>query len=382
MEIGQTVIKKVTATAHSILFGNIAMQFGVGKNVKRDMVLVRVETEDGIVGYGESHHALSPTTIAELINSSMAQHLIGECPLNTEGIWNKIYLHQVATHGAGTAAVIAMSGLDMALWDLKGKILQQPVYSLLGGLHKRIRAYAGGLSLGYQPLSSLEKEVRKYVDLGYTAIKLRVGTHAKDDAERVGCIRKIFGPDLDIAVDAATRYKSKDIPLVIKYCEDNNVYWLEEPFTPDDIEAYTELRKNCGTPIAAGENHYTKYQFRGLLRADALSILQPDCTKTGGITEAKKIADMAEAWHLPVAPHTGQSILSASANVHVMCAIPNALIFEADLAELNPFRDDISSSALLIKDGYIEPNNGPGLGLNINESILEKYPAIPGPCYV
>lgn len=379
----QTItITDVQATVYSRKFGDVALRFGLGNNVKRDLVLVRVTCSDGTVGYGEAHHALAPTAIAELIRESLAPHLIGRSPFDSEGAWESIYRHQIVTHGAGTAVVIAMSGIDIALWDAKGKLLGLPVYRLLGGEKRKIRAYAGGLSLGFQPLDSLEKEVARYVEQGYTAIKMRVGQNPAVDAERVSHIRRVFGPKLDIAVDAATRYHIMDIPQVARYCEENDVYWLEEPFTPDNVQAYRELRKSVRTPIAAGENHYTKHQFRDLLRQEALDIIQADCTKAGGITEVKKIADMCAAWHLPVAPHTSQSMLSTAANVHLMCAIPNALIYEADLAAINPFRDEIVRSPLVVKDGYIEPNDRPGLGLDIDEEALSRYPGVPGACYL
>ena len=375
-------IKEITAQVFSRPFKGVALKFGLGNNVKRDLVLVKVTSEDGTVGYGEAHHALSPTAIAEIVRFSIAPLLIGADPMNTEAIWDLVFHHQIQTHGAGTAAVIALSGIDIALWDLRGKLLNQPVYRLLCGRQRRIRAYAGGLSLGYKPLDELEKEVHQIVQKGYTAIKLRVGQGPKEDAKRVTHIRKTFGDDLDIALDAQTRYHVTDILDVVRYCEENHVYWLEEPFTPDNIDAYRAIKRQTAIPIAAGENHYTKHAFRDLLKAGAIDILQADCTKAGGITEVNKIADMAAAWHLTLAPHTSQSVLSAAANVHMLCAIPNGLIFEADLAEINPFRDEISNIPLAVKDGYIEPNDQPGLGLDINEEVLAKYPGIPGPCYM
>ena len=205
--------------------------------------------------------------------------LIGADPMNTEAIWDLVFHHQIQTHGAGTAAVIALSGIDIALWDLRGKLLNQPVYRLLGGRQRRIRAYAGGLSLGYKPLNELEKEVHHIVQKGYKAIKLRVGQGPKEDAKRVTHIRKTFGDDLDIALDAQTRYHVTDILDVVSYCEDNHVYWLEEPFTPDNIHAYQAIKRQTPIPIAAGENHYTKHAFRDLLQAGAIDILQADCTK-------------------------------------------------------------------------------------------------------
>jgi D-galactarolactone cycloisomerase len=375
-------ITHVVASAHSIAFGKLALRFGVGSNIKRDMVLVKVLAEDGTVGFGEAHHAMAPTAIVEIINHSLAPLIVGTDCLDREGAFDRIYRAQVQTHGAGTAVVIAASGVDMALFDLAGKILEQPVYGLLGGARKSIPAYAGGLSLGFQPLDDLEREVQGILDCGYRAIKLRAGHDVKDDTKRVGHIRRTFGDDLDIAVDAATRYSILDIKAVARYCEAFNIYWLEEPFAPDNLEGYLELKKRTGTPLAAGENHYTKQAFRELLRRGAIDIVQADCTKAGGITEVKKIADMAAAYHALVAPHTSQSILSTAANLHILSAIPNGLIYEADLAPLNPFRDDLGFDPPIVKDGFVLAPDGPGLGLQIREEILKGLPAIPGPCYV
>ena len=375
-------IAEVRASAHSIAFEGDVVRLGLGRNVKRDFVLVRITTDSGHIGYGEAHHGQNPTAVAEVIERGLGSLIIGADPLDSEGIWGRIYHQQIATHGLGAGSVIGLSGIDIALWDLKGKILGQPVYRLLGGARKRIRAYAGGLSLGFVALDVLEREVAGLVEQGFTAVKLRVGDHPKRDAERVGHIRRTFGDELDIAVDAATRYHVTDLPEVIAYCEKNRVYWLEEPFTPDNLAAYAELRQRTAIPIAAGENHYTRQAFRDLFEARAISICQADCTKTGGISELKKIADMAGAYHIPVAPHTSHSVLSTAANAHLLSAITNGLIYEADVARTNPFRTDLAKPALAVRDGYIEPSDAPGLGLEIDEAMLADYPAIPGPCYI
>src|SRR5262249_37847294 len=156
-----------------------------------------------------------------------------------------------------------------------------PVYRLLGGAPRKIRAYAGGLSLGFQPVDTLEREVAALVDQGYSAIKLRVGDHPRRDAERVAHIRKTFGDGLDIAVDAQTRYTPLDIPEVLEYCERWRVYWLEEPFATDNLRAYVETQKKTRIPLAAGENHYTRKAFRELFTQGAIAIVQADCTKAG-----------------------------------------------------------------------------------------------------
>jgi len=378
-----TRISHITATAYSCPFDKQhQLAFGLGSNVKRDVVLVRVTSEEGLVGYGESHHGQHPTAMAEIIERGLAPLLIDCDPLDNEGIWERINRQQLVTHGLGAASMMALSGIDMALWDLKGKLLDQPIYRLLGGTRKKTRAYAGGLALGFLPPDTLQAEVADLLQQGYTAIKMRVGDTPARDAMRVGHIRQTFGDDLDIAVDAATRYSLGDIPEVIRYCEDNRVYWLEEPFTPDNLEAYAELRKRTAIPIAAGENHYGRYAFRSLFEARAISICQADLSKSGGFTELKKIADMASAFHIAMAPHTSHSVLSAAGNAHLLAAIPHGILFEADVAKVNPFRTELAQPPFGVVDGHIEPPHGPGLGIQIDETMLERYPAIAGPCYL
>jgi len=375
-------IVAVKATAHSCPFKTGVVRMGLGYNVKRDVVIVRVTDDDGRTGYGEAHHGQNCTAMAEIIEKGVGSLIIGHDPLDSEGIWNHINRQQVVTHGLGAGSVIALSGIDNAIWDLKGKILGLPIYRLLGGSRKKIRAYAGGLSLGYKPPEELEEDVKALIDEGYTAIKMRVGDTPAKDAMRVGHIRRVFGDTIDIAVDAATRYDLLDIPDVLRYCEEFNVYWLEEPFTPDNLAGYAELRRRTAIPIAAGENHYTRQAFRDLFEARAISICQADFSKTGGFSEIKKIADMAAAYHIPMAPHTSHSVLSAAGNAHILSALSNALIYEADVAAVNPFRTDLATKPYGVVNGFIEPNDAPGIGIEINESVLDKYPAIPGPCYI
>lgn len=375
-------IVEVRAQVHSMPYEGVALRFGVGNMVKRDLVLVSITADDGTVGYGEAHHGLAPTGVAEVINHSLAPLVVGADAMDREGVYARIYRAQYSTHGTGAAVAMGASGIDIALWDLAGKILGTSACRLMGGTPRKVRAYAGGLALGFQPLDALEGEVGRLVDLGYTAIKLRVGDTVKRDAERVSHIRKTFGDDLDIAVDAQTRYDVLDIPDIVRYCEANRVYWLEEPFTTDNIDGYLAIKRRTATPLAAGENHFTKQTFREILKAGALDILQADCTKAGGMSEVKKIGDMAAAWHLHLAPHTSQSVLSTTANLHVLGAASNGLIYEADLAKVNPWRDDLGLNGPKVVDGHIEIPDGPGLGVDLDLSILDAYPPIPGPCYV
>ncbi len=208
MSAGGLAVRSVEAVALSVDLRNAAnaVTLGTGTAIKKDVVVVRVRTEDGIVGYGEAHHALAPTVVADLVNQSLAPLVVGEDALAVEHIWEKMYFAQGRTHGPGWAIWKAISGIDMALWDARGKALGLPVWRLLGGTKRRIRAYAGGISLGYQPPESLAEEALGYVRQGFTAVKLRVGDSIANDVARVQKVREVLGPGIDIMVDVNTKY--------------------------------------------------------------------------------------------------------------------------------------------------------------------------------
>lgn len=374
-----TKIKRIQAFALSCPTPGGAV-FAVGRSAKRDMVLVRIETECGIVGYGEAHHAQTPSTIAAFINDALGPSLIGMDAHETEAIWDKSYRHYIATHGPGAAAVIGLSGVDLALWDIKGKDLGQPVYRLLGGKRRPIRAYAGGISLGFQPVDDLKREIEGFIARGYDFMKLRVGDTLEKDLERVSEVRAAFGPEITLAADAGTRYRTADVARIAEVCEAGRLAWLEEPFTPDNLPGYRRLRDLTATPLAAGENHFTRHELRTLISEEVIQFVQADCCKTGGITEILKIAALAGAWHLQFAPHTSASVLSTAASTHVLSVAPNAFIYEADVSAINAFRDELGAPFEIV-DGTILAPEAPGLGVEIDETVIEKYPFIPGASY-
>lgn len=374
-----TKIKSIRAFALSCPTPGGAV-FAVGRSAKRDMVLVRIETVDGIVGYGEAHHAQTPSTIAAFINDALSPSLLGMDAHETEAIWDKSYRRFIATHGPGAAAVIGLSGVDLALWDIKGKDLDQPVYRLLGGRRRPIRAYAGGISLGFQPVDELKREIERYLTQGYGFMKLRVGDTHEKDLERVSGIRQAFGSEVELAADAGTRYQTADLHRIAEMCDAGKLAWLEEPFTPDNLPGYRRLRDVTTTPLAAGENHFSRFELRSLIAEQVIQFVQADACKTGGITEILKIAALAGAWHLQFAPHTSASVLSTAASVQVLSVAPNAFIYEADVSAINAFRDDLGAP-FEIKDGEIMAPDGPGLGVDIDERLIEKFPFIPGASY-
>lgn len=373
-------IADVHARALSFPLEN-APRRGAGQPVKKDMVLVRVTTEDGIVGWGEAHHALAPTIVAELVNQNLAPVVRGADAFAYEDLWQLLYTKQGQTHGPGQAFYKALSGLDMALWDARGKALGQPVYRLLGGSRKKTRVYAGGVCLGFQAPEALLREARGFVDQGYTALKLRLGDSVERDLERVRHVRKGLGDGIDLMVDINTRYTQLDMQRALPGLEECRVFWIEEPFTPDNYHDYALFNARTLVPLAAGENHFTRYQARQLLEAGCVDILQPDPCKCGGITEAKKIADLASAHRRMFAPHVGMSGIDGAACVHLLCAVANPLVYESDCAAYNPFRDELVIGAPKVVDGWIEPSDAPGLGIEIDEAVIERLPGIPGPCY-
>jgi L-alanine-DL-glutamate epimerase-like enolase superfamily enzyme len=360
-----------------------SVTLGVGRAVKRDAVVVKVVTEDGIVGWGEAHHGRAPGSVAHLINHTLRQLVVGQDAHDVVGVWARVYEKQLASHGMGAAAAIGLSGIDMALWDARGKALEVPLYRLLGGRAKPIAAYAGGVSLGYQEPQALVAEAQPLVATGYRAIKLRVGDTPARDLARVAAVRKALGDDIAILVDANTAYSVADARTVMPGLDEHGVGWLEEPFPPHDYASYAQAVTFGAVPLAAGENHYTRFEFTRVLDDGYITILQPDLSKTGGVTETLRIAAVASAWKLPINPHTSMTGLNMAATIHVLCAIDNPGYFEGDVSKGNLFRDELVSQPYEVgRDGCVRPLEAPGIGVEVNEGFLARHPVIEGPAYV
>jgi L-alanine-DL-glutamate epimerase-like enolase superfamily enzyme len=356
---------------------------GIGTAIKRDAVVVKVVTDEGLVGWGEAHHGRAHTAVAKLIETTLRQLILNMDPHDTNGIWEKMYRFQLASHGMGAGACLAMSGIDMAIWDIKGKALGVPLYRLLGGTRKAVPAYAGGVSLGYQPEQTLVEEARKSLDQGYKAIKLRVGDAVPKDIARMRAVRKAFGDELAILTDANIGYELEEVRRVMPAMDELGIGWLEEPFPAHDYRSYREAKSFGRTPLAAGENHYTRFEFNRVIEDGAITLLQPDLSKCGGITEALRISAMASAWKLPVHPHSSMTGLNHAASIHFLAAIDNGGYFEGDVSKSNRFRDElVENPGRIDQDGNVWPLDKPGLGLEVDEAFLSKYPAIEGPGYV
>lgn len=359
------------------------VKMGIGATTKRDTIIVRVDTDEGVKGYGEAHPGRSPGAVASLIGKTLDPLLAGMDPCNVVGVWGRVNRMQLSSHGLGAGAALAISGIDMALWDIRGKVADMPLYRLLGGSRKRMPAYAGGISLGFQPPESLVEEAREYVAAGYRAVKLRLGDNARDDILRVQAVRDGLGPDVEILTDANTNYRISDARRVIPALAEARVGWLEEPFSSLDFGSYRAAAAISPlVPIAAGENHYTRWDFARLLEDKAVTIFQPDLSKTGGITEGLRIAAMASAFGIPVHPHSSATGINHAATIHFLASIDNGGYYEACVSKLNPLRDMFGMTFQVGTDGCVEPLDRPGIGLDIDERIFAEFPAIDGPGYV
>jgi L-alanine-DL-glutamate epimerase-like enolase superfamily enzyme len=360
-----------------------SVTLGIGRAVKRDAVVVKVTTDDGLVGYGEAHHGRAPGAVAHLVNTTLRQLVLGLDATDVVGVWARIYKMQLGSHGLGAATAIGMSGIDMALWDIRGKAVGWPLYRLLGGASRPIPAYAGGVSLGYQEPAALVEEASALVATGYRALKLRIGDSPARDLARVGAVRKAFGDELVLLTDANTGYTVEDARTAMPGLDACGVGWLEEPFPAHDYRSYQMARGFGRVPLAAGENHYTRFEFTRVVEDGAITVLQPDLSKTGGPTEGLRIAALAGAWKLPIHPHTSMTGLNMAATIHFLAAIDNGGYFEADVSKGNLFRDALVSRPYEVgRDGSVRPLEKPGLGLDLDEEFLARHPVIEGPSYV
>ena len=342
-------------------------------------LIVEVETDEGLVGIGNA--ALAPLVTKQVIDLYLKPLLMGQNPWDVDFLWQHMYRHTMA-FGRKGIGMTAISAVDIALWDLLGKAAKQPVYRMLGGRTKqRIPVYASRLYS--TPLEELATEARRYKDEGYKAMKLRFGWGPADGAagmqrnvELVRTVREEVGDGIDVMADAymgwTLDYARRMLPLL----EPFNLRWLEEPVIPDDLRGYAELKSYGMVPIAGGEHEYTLYGFRELLEAHALDYIQFDTNRVGGISQARKISALAEAFSVPVIPHAGQMH-----NFHVVMASLNSPMAEffppVDVEVGNELFWYIFNGEPMPKDGYIDlDDNVPGLGVSVNEEGLARFNVI------
>ena len=342
-------------------------------------LVVEIATDTGQVGVGEA--ALAPRVTKQVIDLYLKPILLGQNPFDSEYLWQHMYRRTMA-FGRKGIGMVAISAVDIAIWDLLGKATNQPVFRLLGGKTKeKIPVYASRLYS--QPLDDLAKEAKQYKDQGYRAMKLRFGWGPADGAagmqrnlELVRTVREVIGDEIDLMADAymgwTLDYARRMIPLLAPY----QLRWLEEPVIPDDIAGYAALKAMNQIPIAGGEHEFTLYGFRELLDARAVDYIQFDTNRVGGISQARKISALAEAYEVPVIPHAGQMH-----NYHIVMASLNSPLAEffpiVDVEVGNELFWYIFKGEPVPRHGYIElDENLPGLGLEIDEEALKKFDII------
>jgi D-galactarolactone cycloisomerase len=345
---------------------------GVGLKYARTSVFAEVLTDEGLTGLGTCL-GNPPGALKSIIEDMIAPTLRGQDPFDTEGLWEMVYTGRIMRMtGPRSIGVGALSGVDTALWDIKGKALGVPIYKLLGGAaRKKVRAYAS--SIYWQAPETAAQEARRYVDAGYTCVKLKVGADLRRDMDSVAAIRQAIGNDVDLLVDANLCYTPKLALRVVRELESQNVFWFEEPIPFDDVEGHKMLTEATSVRIATGENMYTRFGFRDLINQRAADIVQPDIGRCGGITEAKKIATLAGANGLLFVPHSFGDAVSQLSALHIIASSPEAMIMEMDIT-YNPLRSELSGHLLDVRDGYIELPTEPGLGVALTQEIRERYP--------
>jgi len=335
--------------------------------------LAKVITDEGVIGIGDALTPKGPKSVCAVIDEIIKPNLVGQDPTHIEVLWEKMYLSTRSLGFNKGFMMMAIAAVDIALWDILGKIARMPVYKLLGGcFREEVKAYASSLYFAGRDARELAAAAEQFVKDGFTAIKLKVGAGEKRDLENVRAVRKAIGDDIQLMVDANGGYDRFTAIKIGREFEKYDVFWFEEPIAHEDIDGYVEVSRALDMPVAAGECEFTRYGFRELLTRGAVDIVQPDVSKAGGISECKKIANLASAFNIPYAPHVWGSAVSHVATLHLAASIPNFLICEVDRLP-NPLREDLLLKPMQIRNGYVQVSQEPGLGIELNEEILKKY---------
>ena len=360
-------------------------------------IWIKIETDAGVTGLGECVHGEHE---ALAIIKQLERHLIGRDPFAIDATFEEIRRFFVFQGGFAGALITALTGIEIALWDLKGKALGVPVYELMGGKFRdKIRVYADcevdpGLNM-----ADVRKVVDGILERGFTALKidLDIFAYAKNTGTETAHYRKdLFnmtpnkwehdrmvklaemvveaaGPNVDVACDLHTRLDKHSAIRLARDLEPLGLMWLEEPVPPENVDTMREITQSTSTPICAGENLYLRHGFREWIEKQAVDIIMPDIPKCGGLSECRKIANMAEIYSIPFAPHNVSSPIGTMASAHVCASIPNFLILEFHWTERDWWKTVITEDRDIIVDGYIQMSDAPGIGLELNEEVAKQH---------
>jgi D-galactarolactone cycloisomerase len=348
----------------------------------RTALLVEIETDEGLVGWGECY---GPARINAAVVEAMRPFLLGHDPLRSEFLWHELYA-RFRDHGQKGVIVQGLSGIDIALWDLKGKYLGQPIHRLMGGpVRSEIKAYATGLYRRQtgEAQRYLAEEAAGYAAEGFGAVKLKVGFGVEEDARAARAVREAIGPGTGLMVDANHAYDVVAAVALGRRIEALEIGWFEEPVPPEDVAGHRAVRAALGIPVASGECEFTRFGFRELIATRAVDIVQPDTCSAGGLSECKKIADMAAAHGVRYVPHVWGTGIALAAALQLLAVLPAATppslapvepMLEFDRTE-HPIREALLTTAIEHRRGVVAIPDGPGLGIEIDRAALTRFRA-------
>jgi L-alanine-DL-glutamate epimerase-like enolase superfamily enzyme len=361
-------------------------------------LLVEVHTDEGLIGLGEAAHFGGPmASTAQVIEHELKPYLVGEDPNDIERLWERMH-RRAYKHARGGIVIAAISGIDIALWDLRGKMANMPVWRLLGGYRKRVPAYAtGGFYAEGKGVCELVAEMQSYVNAGFRAVKMKVGRNSDiemsalrasnergvaevslaTDIERVAAVRDAIGPDIRLAVDANGAWDVATAVKMGRAMEPFDIYWYEEPVWPDDVDGSREVAEKTSIAIAGYETcSYGIVDFARYISARAVHFVQPDVAWAGGLTESLKIAHLAQAANLPIAPHIHGSAVAVAAGLHLLGAVRNGSMAET-VFPAHELMTDLVREPLNLDpaSGEIELSERPGLGIELDAETVERFRA-------
>ncbi|TMM55770.1 mandelate racemase/muconate lactonizing enzyme family protein [Maribacter algarum] len=346
---------------------------------ERRICIVKITTNNGKVGWGEGY---GPADVIKAGIQMVTPLIIGENPLQNETLWYKMYRKTLDFARRGVLAA-SISAIDVALWDLKGKILNQPVSVLMGGQHrKRVVPYATGLYFSESDdlSAKLVAEAKTYVKLGFKAMKMKVGLSVDQDIALVKAIREAIGDEIKLMIDSNHAYSLREAAELSRAVEQYNIGFFEEPVSPEYYHHYKELRTKTTIPIAGGECEYLRYGFKTLLENDCVDILQVDICGAGGLSEAKRISTLANTRGVEIIPHVWGTGIAFHAALHFIANLepipgrmyPPDMYIEYDRTE-NDIRESLTSPSIAMKNGFIDIPQGPGLGIEVDEEVVRNF---------
>ena len=385
---------KITSVKSHVLRYELDKELGYSQQYykHRTAHLVEIETNEGITGWGEcfgpGNIALANKYIVEKVIQPL---IIGEDPINKEYIWHKVY-NLLRDSGQKGMPIQALSGIDIALWDILAKKAKLPLYQLLGGkTNNKIPVYGYGMMLQKKSVEELcelfKKEANQIKEKNFKAMKMKVGLGPKEDLKLVSAVREVIGNDFKLMVDANHAYNKNDALYVGRGLDEMEIYWFEEPVAPEDYDGYKELKEKLKTKIAGGEAEFTKYGWNQLIKNNCIDIAQPEVCGLGGITEYLKVSALAQSNFIPIVNHVWGSALSVAVNLHLLTSLPDMpgglfptkSMLEFDTTEKNIFITDLAEEKFSIldqvkdKDGFASPLENIGIGINPKKEFIKEY---------